>query len=200
MSTKLNASSGSIEIRQTTLPDVLLLVPVVHGDERGFFHETFRRDGLAGSALAEVEFPQENHSRSSAGVLRGMHFQVGAGLGKVVRCARGAIFDVAIDLRRGSPTYGVWEGFELDDHNLHQVWIPAGFAHGFYTRSELADVIYKQTDYYAPELERSIAWNDPEIGVRWQLEGEPLLAARDAQAPVLRDIADELPFVYGGPS
>jgi dTDP-4-dehydrorhamnose 3,5-epimerase len=184
-----------MEILQTTLPDVVVLVPTVHGDERGFFHETFRRDVFAG-ALAGAEFVQENHSRSSRGVLRGMHLQVGDGLGKLVRCARGAIFDVAIDVRRGSPTYGRWEGFELDDHNLHQLWIPAGFAHGFYTHSELADVIYKQTAYYAPALERAIAWNDPDIGVRWPLDGEPVVAARDAQAPRLRDIADELPFVY----
>jgi dTDP-4-dehydrorhamnose 3,5-epimerase len=185
-----------MEILQTTLPDVLVLVPTVHGDQRGFFHETFRRDDFA-DALAGAEFVQENHSRSSRGVLRGMHLQVGDGLGKLVRCARGSIFDVAIDLRRGSPTYCGWEGFELDDQNLHQLWIPVGFAHGFYTHSELADVIYKQTAYYAPTLERSIAWNDPDIGVRWPLDGEPLLAARDAQAPRLRDVADELPFVYG---
>lgn len=185
-----------IEVRETSLPGVLLLAPSVHGDERGFFHETYRRDELAGSALAGVEFPQENHSRSRAGVLRGMHFQVGAGMGKLVRCARGAIFDVAIDLRRGSPTYGRWAGFQLDDRDLHQLWVPAGFAHGFYTLSELADVVYKQTCYYAPDLERTIAWNDPRIAVRWPLAGEPQLAARDAQAPQLSEIADELPFVY----
>jgi dTDP-4-dehydrorhamnose 3,5-epimerase len=185
-----------MEVRQTTLPGVLLLIPTVHGDERGFFHETFRRDLLADTALAGVEFPQENHSRSSAGVLRGMHFQVGDGLGKLVRCARGTIFDVVIDLRRGSPTYGAWEGFELDDRTLRQVWIPPGFAHGFYTCSELADVLYKQTGYYAPALERAIAWNDPDVGVRWPLRGAPLLVPRDAQAPLLRDIAGELPFVY----
>jgi len=185
-----------MDVRQTSLPDVLELVPTVHGDDRGFFHETFRRDQLAGTVLAEVDFPQENHSRSSGGVLRGMHFQIGTGIGKLVRCARGTIFDVAIDLRRGSPTYGQWAGFELDDRELRQVWIPAGFAHGFYTCSEIADVVYKQTGYYAPELERSIAWDDPAIGVRWPLRGEPLLAARDAGAPRLREVEHELPFVY----
>jgi len=185
-----------MELRQTSLPGVIELVPRVHGDERGFFHETFRRDALAGTELADVEFPQENHSRSSRGVLRGMHFQVGDGLGKLVRCVRGAVFDVAIDLRRGSPTYGQWAGFELDDRELHQVWIPAGFAHGFYTCSEIADLVYKQTGYYAPELERSIAWDDPDVGVRWPLDGDPLLAARDAAAPRLREIEHELPFVY----
>jgi len=178
------------------LPGVLLLVPSVYRDERGFFHETFRRDGLAGSAIAGVEFPQENHSRSARGVLRGMHFQVGDGLGKLVRCARGTIFDVAIDLRRGSPTYGGWEGFTLDDHDLHQLWVPVGFAHGFYTCSEVADVIYKQTGYYAPALERSIAWDDPDVAVEWPFSGAPLLVARDAAAPRLADVAGELPFVY----
>ncbi|MGD0198660.1 MAG: dTDP-4-dehydrorhamnose 3,5-epimerase [Solirubrobacteraceae bacterium] len=187
-----------MEVRQTSLPDVLELVPTVHGDARGFFHETFRRDQFAGTALADVEFPQENHSRSSRGVLRGMHFQIGAGIGKLVRCARGTIFDVAIDLRRGSPTYGEWAGFELDDRELRQVWIPAGFAHGFYTCSEVADVVYKQTGYYAPELERSVAWDDPDVGVSWPLHGAPLLAARDAAAPRLREIERELPFVYEG--
>jgi dTDP-4-dehydrorhamnose 3,5-epimerase len=184
-----------MDVRPTTLPDVLLLIPTVHGDDRGFFHETFRRDLLAGTPLEHTEFPQENHSRSTRGVLRGMHFQVGEGLGKLVRCARGAIFDVAVDLRRDSPTYGHWEGFELDDRTLHQVWIPAGFAHGFYTRSELADVIYKQTGYYQPQLERAIAWNDPEVAVQWPLDSAPVLSAKDAVAPRVSDVAAELPFV-----
>jgi dTDP-4-dehydrorhamnose 3,5-epimerase len=185
-----------MEIRETRLPGVLLLAPVVHGDERGFFHETFRRDQLTRTALDLVEFPQENHSRSGHGVLRGMHFQVGAGIGKLVRCARGAIYDVVVDLRRGSPTYGEWEGFDLDDRSLHQLWVPVGFAHGFLTRSEIADVIYKQTGYYDPQLERSIAWDDPDVGVRWPLDGEPLLSAKDAAAPRLIELTSELPFAY----
>jgi dTDP-4-dehydrorhamnose 3,5-epimerase len=184
------------EIRTTSLPDVLLLVPVVHADERGFFHESFRRDLLAGSALATVEFAQENHSRSTHGVLRGMHFQVGEGIGKLVRCARGAIYDVVVDLRRGSPTYAKWEGFSLDDESLHQLWVPPGFAHGFLTRSPIADVIYKQTGYYEPTLERAIAWNDPAVGVRWPLDGEPIVSAKDAAAPRLAELAAELPFTY----
>jgi dTDP-4-dehydrorhamnose 3,5-epimerase len=188
-----------MEIHETSLPDVLLLVPVVHGDERGFFHETFRRDALAGSALEAIEFVQENHSRSAQGVLRGLHFQLGHGIGKLVRCARGAIYDVAVDLRRGSPTFGGWAGFELDDQALQQLWVPIGFAHGFLTRSAVADVIYKQTGYYDPALERGIAWNDPAVGVQWQLEAEPILSAKDASAPLLRDIAAELPFVFPGP-
>lgn len=186
-----------MEIRGTNLRDVLLLVPVVHGDERGFFHETFRRDHLAQSALASVDFPQENHSRSAHGVLRGMHFKIGDGMGKLVRCARGAIFDVVVDLRSGSPTYGHWEGFALDDRNLHQLWVPVGFAHGFYTLSEVADVIYKQTGYYEPSLERGIAWNDPDVAIDWPLGGgEPVLSRSDAAAPRLSDLAAELPFIY----
>ncbi len=186
-----------IEVRQTSLPDVLELVPTVYGDDRGFFHESFRRDQLAGTPLADMHFPQENHSRSSAGVLRGMHFQVGAGLGKLVRCARGAIVDVAVDLRHDSPTYGKWEAFELDDESLHQLWIPVGFAHGFYTRSPLADVLYKQTAYYSPELERAIAWNDPDVAIAWPFEGPPKLSAKDAAAPRLREIEAELSFRCG---
>jgi dTDP-4-dehydrorhamnose 3,5-epimerase len=184
-----------MEVRQARrLPDVLVVVPDVFGDERGFFHETFRRDQLEHTSLADIGFLQENHSRSAQGVLRGMHFQLGDGLGKLVRCARGAIFDVVIDVRPGSPTRGQWEGFELDDCNLHQLWVPVGFAHGFYTLSELADVLYKQTGYYTPELERAIAWNDPDIGVQWPLHGEPQLSAKDAVAPRLRDAADEIYF------
>jgi dTDP-4-dehydrorhamnose 3,5-epimerase len=183
-----------MELRTTTLPGVLVVVPVVHGDDRGFFHETYRSDTLEGTALADVPFPQENHSRSAQGVLRGMHFQLGDGLGKLVRCARGAIFDVVIDVRPGSPTRGQWEGFELDDRNLHQLWVPVGFAHGFYTVSDLADVLYKQTGYYTPELERAIAWNDPDIGVQWPAGIEPQLSAKDAVAPRLRDAAEEIYF------
>jgi dTDP-4-dehydrorhamnose 3,5-epimerase len=186
-----------IEVRRTSLPDLLELVPIVHGDERGFFHESFRRDELAGTPLADVHFPQENHSRSGAGVLRGMHFQVGHGLGKLVRCARGAIVDVAVDLRADSPTYRKWEAFELDDRELHQLWIPVGFAHGFYTRSPYADVLYKQTGYHSPELERAIAWNDPDVGIAWPFDGPPTLSAKDAAAPRLREIEAQLAFRYG---
>ena len=185
-----------MEVHEAKLTDVLMIVPVIHGDERGFFHETYRRDQLAATPLRSVEFVQENHSRSAAGVLRGMHFQVGEGIGKLVRCPRGAIFDVVVDLRRGSPTFAGWEGFELDDESLRQLWVPVGFAHGFLTRSAVADVIYKQTGYYDPALERAIAWNDPDVAVRWPLEGAPVLSAKDAAAPQLADIADELPFTY----
>jgi dTDP-4-dehydrorhamnose 3,5-epimerase len=180
----------------TEIDGVVLIEPLVHGDERGFFHESFREDALATLGLADQRFPQENHSRSSRGVLRGLHFQIGAGIGKLVRCARGAIYDVVVDLRRGSPSYGGWAGFELDDRELRQLWVPPGFAHGFYTLSELADVLYKQTGYYDPSLERTIAWNDPRIDIHWPLSGEPIVSQRDAAAPTLSEIEAELPFRY----
>jgi dTDP-4-dehydrorhamnose 3,5-epimerase len=189
-------SSGAMDVCETTLPDVLLLSNAVHADDRGFFLETFRRQEFDSTPLRDKEFVQENHSRSQRGVLRGMHFQIGDGLGKLVRCGRGEIFDVAVDLRRGSPTYGRWEGFKLDDIEHRQLWIPVGFAHGFLTISDEADVIYRQTGYYEPALDRSVAWNDSDIAVGWPLDGEPTVSARDAAAPLLRDIADELPFVY----
>ena len=140
---------------------------------------------------------QENHSRSTRGVVRGLHFQVGEGIAKLVRCGRGRILDVAVDLRRGSPTYGQWEGAELDDESMRQLYVPAGFAHGFCALSDVADVIYKQTGYYDPALERGIAWNDPEIGIDWSLPAEELtVSERDAAAPTLQAIADELPFEW----
>jgi dTDP-4-dehydrorhamnose 3,5-epimerase len=180
----------------TRLPGPILIEPVVHGDERGFFHETFRSDALDELGLGGMLFCQDNHSRSARGVLRGMHFQLGAGIGKLVRCARGEIYDVVVDLRPGSPTFRQWEGFALDDRRLLQLWVPVGFAHGFYTVSERADVIYKQTGYYDPGLERSIAWNDADVAVRWPLAGEPTVSAKDAAAPPLREIEDQLTFTY----
>jgi dTDP-4-dehydrorhamnose 3,5-epimerase len=179
----------------TRLPGLIHIAPVVHGDERGFFYETFRRDVFAELGIAD-DFVQDNHSRSRRGVVRGMHFQVGEGLAKLVRCARGRILDVAVDLRRGSPAYGQWEAFELDDVGGRALFIPAGFAHGFCVLSEVADVIYKQTAYYAPELELGIAYDDPDVGIAWP-DGLALTpSARDAQAPRLRQLADELPFTY----
>lgn len=184
---------------QTRLEGPILIEPVVHADERGFFQETYRRDLMAPLGIGEaVEFLQDNHSRSGRGVVRGMHFQIGSGIGKLVRCARGTIFDVVVDLRRGSPTYGDWEGFELDDVALRQLYVPVGFAHGFCVTSEIADVIYKQTGYYDPNLERGIRYDDPEIGIEWPAAGELLPSPRDAAAPLLSEIADELPFVYEG--
>jgi dTDP-4-dehydrorhamnose 3,5-epimerase len=178
----------------------VLIEPSVFADERGFFMESYRREWHAevGLPLAE-EFIQDNHSRSSRGVLRGMHFHVGAGVAKLVRCGRGRILDVVVDLRRGSPTYGEWEGFDLDDALMRILYVPVGFAHGFCVTSETADVIYKQTAYYDPEVERGIAWNDPDVDVRWPLPTEQLIvSARDDAAPRLSEIAAELPFQYGG--
>jgi dTDP-4-dehydrorhamnose 3,5-epimerase len=178
------------------LTGIVVIEPDVHRDERGFFCETYRCEWHAEIGLADGEaFVQDNHSRSSRGVLRGMHFQVGDGAAKLVRCTRGRILDVAVDLRSGSPTYGEWEGVELDDEDMRELYVPAGFAHGFCVLSEVADVLYKQTAYYDPLLERAIAWNDADIGIEWPLPvDEVIISERDAQAPPLRELADELPF------
>jgi dTDP-4-dehydrorhamnose 3,5-epimerase len=174
-----------------------LIEPAVYTDERGFFHESYRRDLLDQLGIgADVEFVQDNQSRSTRGVVRGMHFQVGAGIGKLVRCARGSILDVVVDLRRGSPTYGQWEGFELDDVTLRQVFVPVGFAHGFCVTSDVADVVYKQTGYYDAALERGIHHDDPELGIEWPPGLQLVPSPRDATAPTLSQIAAELPFVY----
>jgi dTDP-4-dehydrorhamnose 3,5-epimerase len=178
------------------LPGLVVLEPDVRRDDRGFFLETYRRRWHAQAGMPpRKQFVQDNHSRSGYGVLRGMHFQVGEGVAKLVRCARGRIFDVAVDVRSGSPTYGQWEGVELDERSMRELYIPVGFAHGFCVLSEVADVLYKQTAYYEPALERGFAWNDPAVGVRWPLPPEELLISeRDAQAPLLSEIAQELPF------
>jgi dTDP-4-dehydrorhamnose 3,5-epimerase len=169
----------------------VLLQPIVHGDERGFFLETYRRGALAEFGILD-EFVQHNHSRSRQAVVRGMHFQ--PGMAKLVRCARGAIYDVLVDLRRGSPTFGQWEGFVLDDRRHHQVYCPDGFAHGFCVLSEVADVVYLTSSYYAPELENGFAYNDPAVGIEWPSELTLSASARDSEAPALADIADALPF------
>ena len=177
---------------ETKLDGLVLLEPEVHGDERGFLVETFSADGL-GEPGVDVEFVQDNHSRSRRGILRGLHFQTQPGQAKLVRCARGRIFDVAVDLRRGSPTYGEWEGHELDDAAHRQLFVPVGFAHGFCVLSEVADVHYKLSSYYDPETEAGIAWDDPEVGVEWPL-AEPQVSERDAGAPKLAEVGDSLPF------
>lgn len=176
----------------TKLAGVVLLEPRVHGDERGFMVETFRHDAWAEEGV-EVEFVQHNHSRSARGTLRGLHFQTEPGQAKLVRCARGRIFDVAVDLRRGSPTYGQWEGHELDDERHRQLFVPAGCGHGFAVLSEVADVAYQLSSLYDPATEAGIAWDDPDIGVEWPVE-DPLLSERDKKAPRLAEIAGELPF------
>ena len=182
----------------TRLPGAIVLEPAVHGDERGFFVETYRREWHEALGLSLDEpFIQDNQSRSRRGVLRGMHFHVGDGVAKLVRCARGTIVDVIVDVRRGSPTYGQWEAHELSDDNHRQLYVPVGFAHGFCVLSEVADVIYKQTAYYDPGVERGIAYDDPAIGIEWPLPREELVVSeRDAEAPMLAEIADELPFRY----
>jgi dTDP-4-dehydrorhamnose 3,5-epimerase len=180
----------------TKLDGVVLLEPQVFGDERGFMVETYRRDAWAELGV-EVEFVQHNHSRSSRGTLRGLHFQTEPGQAKLVRCPRGRIFDVAVDLRRGSPTYGQWEGHELDDEAHRQLFVPAGFGHGFAVLSDVADVAYQLSSLYDSATESGIAWDDPEVGVEWRVE-RPLLSERDKSAPRLAEIADELPFTFGG--
>lgn len=168
------------------ISEVVLLVPKVFGDHRGFFLETFRQNEFDREVTPTV-FVQDNHSGSSQGILRGLHYQLRQTQGKLVRAVVGKIFDVAVDIRKGSPTYGKWVGTYLTAENRHQLWVPAGFAHGFYVVSEWAEVFYKTTDYYASEWERGIRWNDPAIGVEWPLVNgkEPLLSAKDAAAPLL---------------
>lgn len=187
-----------VRFRSTHMDGPVLVEPVVYGDQRGFFIETFRQSQMAELGLPDgVEFVQENHSRSRRGVVRGMHVQLGRGMAKLVRCARGAIIDVIVDVRRDSPSFGKWEGFELTDTNHHQLLVPVGFAHGLCVISDVADVMYKQTAYYDPELERGIAYCDPDVGIRWPIPANEIVVSdRDANAPFLRDIADELSFAY----
>jgi dTDP-4-dehydrorhamnose 3,5-epimerase len=177
----------------TRLDGPLLLEPDVFGDHRGFFAETFRDDAWAAAGI-DVPFVQDNHSRSVRGTLRGMHFQTAPGQAKLVRCARGAIFDVVVDLRRSSPTFGAWEGFTLDDESMRQLFVPVGFGHGFCVVSELADVTYKCSSYYDPATEAGIAYDDPAVGIAWPTDVEPIVSERDATAPRLADVADGLPF------
>lgn len=185
-----------MERLQTRLEGPLLIAPRVLGDERGFFCETYRRTAFRELGVPE-EMVQDNHSRSRYGVVRGMHFQIGPGAAKLVRCGRGAIYDVVVDLRRGSPSFGEWEGFELTDDNMRMAYCPIGFAHGFCVISDVADVIYKQSNYYADATERGIAYNDPDLAIEWPLPVDHLVpSARDSAAPRLSEIADELPFTY----
>jgi dTDP-4-dehydrorhamnose 3,5-epimerase len=187
-----------MERLQTRLNGPILIAPKVLGDERGFFVETYRRSIFAEQGIAE-EMVQDNHSRSSHGIVRGMHFQIGKGAAKLVRTGRGAIYDVVVDVRPDSPTFGQWEGFELSEENMHMLYCPVGFAHGFCVLSEIADVFYKQSSYYADETERGIAYNDPEVGIQWPLPTEQLIpSARDSAAPRLSEIVADLPFRYTG--
>jgi dTDP-4-dehydrorhamnose 3,5-epimerase len=177
----------------TRLDGLVHLEPDVHGDERGFFVESYRANVWAEHGVTDM-FVQDNHSRSRRGVLRGMHFSVGEGQAKLVRCARGRILDVVVDLRRASPTYGEWESFQLDDERGRQLYIPIGFAHGFCVLSELADVTYKCSTYYDGTIERGFAYDDGEVAIEWPEDMALLVSERDMHAPVLSEIAGELPF------
>lgn len=179
------------------LKDSLIdIKPTRYGDHRGFFAETYSRKKYSEFGI-DIEFVQDNHSLSrEVGTLRGLHFQAPPhAQAKLVRCGLGAIFDVAVDIRRGSPTYGYWEGYELTAENGHQLYVPAGFAHGFVTLEPGSEIVYKCSDYYAPETEGALRWNDPEIGIDWPVYSDPILSDKDAAAPLLADL--ETPFVYG---
>jgi dTDP-4-dehydrorhamnose 3,5-epimerase len=177
----------------TKLDGPLLLAPIVHGDERGFFLESYRRSVFDEYGVPEP-LVQDNHSRSREGIVRGMHFQPGQA--KLVRCVRGSIFDVIVDIRRGSPQFGQWEGFKLDDVEHHQLYVPDGFAHGFCVLSEVADVTYKVSSYYDPQLESGFAFDDPEVAIDWPAVRELTASDRDRQAPTLAELEPTLPFTY----
>jgi dTDP-4-dehydrorhamnose 3,5-epimerase len=178
------------------LPGPILLEPAVHGDERGFLCETYRRSTFMELGIQE-EMVQDNHSRSGRGVVRGMHFNVDRGATKLVRCGRGTIYDVLVDIRRGSPTFGHWEGFELSDQNMRLLYVPVGFAHGFCVLSDVADVLYKQDAYYDPATDRGIRYDDPDVGIEWPLPAADLIPSqRDTEAPLLKEVATDLPFVF----
>ncbi|RMX04172.1 dTDP-4-dehydrorhamnose 3,5-epimerase [Corticibacter populi] len=177
-----------MQIIQTAIPDVLILEPKVFGDARGFFFESFNQKLFDAAVGRHVDFVQDNHSRSRRGVLRGLHYQIRQPQGKLVRVARGSVFDVAVDLRRASPTFGQWVGVELSEDNQRQLWLPEGFAHGFLVTSDSADFLYKTTDYYTPEHERCIRWDDPALGIQWPaLEADPLVSAKDALGVALAE-------------
>lgn len=173
----------------TAIPDVLILEPKVFGDERGFFFESFNKKAFQSATGLDVEFVQDNHSKSVKGVLRGLHYQIQQPQGKLVRVAQGAVFDVAVDIRRSSPTFGQHVALEISAENKRQLWIPPGFAHGFLVLTETAEFLYKTTDYYATEHERCIAWNDPDIAIDWPFSGTPLLSSKDRMG-VLLQVAD----------
>lgn len=178
----------AIQVTATALPEVKIIEPKVFGDARGFFFESFNGREFAEHVEAGVEFVQDNHSRSAKGVLRGLHYQIEHPQGKLVRVVEGEVFDVAVDIRESSPNFGKWVGVTLSVDNHRQLWVPPGFAHGFVVLSESAQFLYKTTDYWFPEHERSLLWNDPQVGIEWPFKGEPLLAAKDAAAKTLDEI------------
>lgn len=169
-----------MKVSSTAIPEVLIIEPQVFGDQRGFFFESFNQREFNAATGTNFSFVQDNHSRSAKGVLRGLHYQLGQPQGKLVRVVRGAVFDVAVDIRPASPTFGKWAGLELNEFDNRQLWVPPGLAHGFLVLTDSAEFLYKTTDYYAPELERCIAWNDPTLSIDWPLDGvEPLLSGKD---------------------
>jgi len=176
-----------MKVVETSIPDVLIIEPKVFGDERGFFYESFNAAAFEAATGLKRQFVQDNHSKSQRGVLRGLHYQIQQPQGKLVRVVAGEVFDVAVDLRKSSPSFGRWTGVLLNAENKRQLWIPEGFAHGFVVLSETAEFLYKTTDYYAPEHERSLLWNDPELGIDWPLDTPPQLSAKDQAGKLLRD-------------
>ena len=177
-----------MKVTPTALPEVLIIEPRVFGDQRGFFFESFNQKAFNDATGLDAKFVQDNHSRSAKGVLRGLHYQIQQPQGKLVRVVRGSVFDVVVDIRKSSANFGRWVGVALSDENHRQLWVPAGFAHGFLVTSDTAEFLYKTTDYYAPEFERCIVWNDPAIGVQWPLAGDiPQLSGKDMAGLVLMD-------------
>ncbi|KIG07757.1 dTDP-4-dehydrorhamnose 3,5-epimerase [Burkholderia sp. MR1] len=177
----------AIQVTATALPEVKIIEPKVFGDARGFFYESFNAREFAEHVEAGVEFVQDNHSRSAKGVLRGLHYQIQHAQGKLVRVVEGEVFDVVVDIRRSSPNFGKWVGVSLSEENHRQLWVPPGFAHGFVVLSETAQFLYKTTDYWFPEFERSLRWNDPALGIDWPVDSEPTLAEKDRVGGLLAD-------------
>ena len=191
MSSFLLENTNTMKSISTAIADVLILEPSVFGDTRGFFFESFNSRAFAEATSLQLDFVQDNHSRSAKGVLRGLHYQAFQPQGKLVRVVRGSVFDVAVDIRKTSPTFGQWVGVELSESNQRQLWVPPGLAHGFLVTSETADFLYKTTDYYAPEHERCLAWDDPAIGIEWPTQNmQPLLSGKDAAGRLLKDLFD----------
>jgi dTDP-4-dehydrorhamnose 3,5-epimerase len=181
-----------VNVIATELPEVLILEPKVFGDERGFFYESYNARAFQDATGVKAQFVQDNHSRSQQGVLRGLHYQIEHAQGKLVRVTAGEVLDIAVDIRRSSPTFGQWVGVNLSAQNARQLWIPPGFAHGFLVLSEHAEFLYKTTDYYTPSAERCIRWDDPDLAIDWQLAGTPVLSAKDQQGKSLQE-ADLFP-------
>ncbi len=181
-----------MKVIATRLPDVLVIEPKVFGDDRGFFYESFNARAFAEATGCTLQFVQDNHSRSTRGVLRGLHYQIEQAQGKLVRVTAGEVLDVAVDIRRSSPTFGQWASVRLSAQNHRQMWVPPGFAHGFVVLSESADFLYKTTDYYAPSAERCIRWDDPQLAIDWEFEGAPILSAKDQNGKAMHE-ADLFP-------